>query len=503
MRRLLALALVGLITAGVLALASGRVGYVTTAGVSMEPTYSAGDLVLVSRDGDYGVGDAVAYRDPGSGATVLHRIIDGDAADGFVLRGDNNESIDPHEPTADELTGRAVAHVPGVGGILGSPVTKGAIALTVAGLVGSLALPTPKKNRTMTEPAAPRTRTSRHQRPRSRVRTVWLAALALDVVLVAGVVAAFALRPAPAAAEPPADDAPLEQHVELGYGADVARTETYSDGRIETGDTVFRALVDEIEVFARTAGPDDVTVDGFVQVDLTVSSSAGWSRTAPLVERTDLDGDLDLTAAIPFVHLDRLAERVAFETGVSAGTLDLTVALTGEARVGDGEPVDLEATLPLRLSGQTVTLSGAETTDTDAGPAVATSIELPPPPADADEPDGDEPDGDERPDLTRPALGALLLGVGVTAVIWPTGHDEDEDDAVVRIRTTELFHPLSSSSVEVADPADVEGIARHAHAPILCRDDGWQGVVSDDVLYWTPAPVPQPLPEPDGRRRQR
>ncbi|MCO8125662.1 signal peptidase I [Acidimicrobiia bacterium EGI L10123] len=483
MRRLLALALVGLITAGVLVLASGRVGYVSTAGVSMEPTYSAGDLVLVSRDGDYGVGDAVAYRDPGTGATVLHRIIGGGGAEGFVLQGDNNESIDPHEPTADELTGRAIGHVPAVGGVLGSPAAKGAITLAVAGLVGSLALPSHTKARTMAAHLAPKARKDRHRRAHPRVRRVWLASLVVDAVLVAGVLAAFSLRPTPAGAEPPADAEPLEHHVELGYGADVASTDTYPDGRIETGDTVFRMLADEAEVFARTVGPDGVVVDGFVQLDLTVSSSAGWSRTAPLVERTELDGDLDLTSAIPFFHMDRLAERITSETGVSAGTLDLTVTLVGEAHVGDSEPVDLEATLPLRLGPQTLTLSGAETTDTDDSPAVTSTVELPVAPAD------DEP-VEERPDLTRPALGALLLGVGITAVVWPTGDEEDDPDAVVRIRTTELYHPLSASSVEVADAADVEGIARHAHAPILCRDDGWQGVVSDDVLYWTPPPVP-------------
>ncbi|HSP02605.1 MAG TPA: hypothetical protein VLR27_03845, partial [Acidimicrobiales bacterium] len=323
------------------------------------------------------------------------------------------------------------------------------------------------------------------RRAHPRVRRVWLASLVIDAVLVAGVLAAFSLRPAPAGAEPPADAAPLEHHVELGYGADVAPTETYPDGRIETGDTAFRTLTDDVDVFARTVGPDGVDVDGFVQVDLDVSSSAGWSRTVSLVERTDLDGDLDLTAPIDFARFDGLAQRIAFETGVSAGTLDLTVVLSGEANVADGEPVELEATLPLRLGPQTLTLTGAETTDTDDGPVVATTAELP-----AAQATDDEPASDERPDLTRPALGALLLGVGITAVVWPTGQDEDDPDAVVRIRTTELYHPLSASSVEVADPADVEGIARHAHAPILCRDDGWQGVVNDDVLYWTPPPVP-------------
>lgn len=485
MRRLLALALVGLIAAGVLALASGRIGYVSTSGVSMEPTYSAGDLVLVSRDGIHGVGDAVAYRDPGTGATVLHRIIGGDAAEGYVLQGDNNESIDPHEPTADELIGRAVAHVPRLGGILGSPATKGALALAVAGLVGSLALPSQAKKRTMAAHLEPKTRKDRNARAHPKVRRVWLASLVIDAVLVAGVLAAFSLRPAPAAAEAPADPEPIEQRVELGYGADVAETETYPDGRIETGDTVFRTLADRIDVFARTVGPDDVTVDGFVQVDLTVSSSAGWSRTASLVERTDLDGDVDLTAAIPFSHIDRLAERIAFETGVSAGTIDLTVTLTGEAHVDDGEPVDLAATLPLRLGTQTLTAASAETTETDDGPAIAATVELPPAPTvDA------EPATNERPDLTRPALGALLLGVGITAVAWPTGRDEEDPDGAVRIRTTELYHPLSASSVEVADVADVEGIARQSHAPILCRDDGWRGVVSGDVLYWTPPTVP-------------
>src|SRR5690606_7383780 len=192
---------------------------------------------------------------------------------------------DPHEPTADELTGRAIAHVPAVGGVLGSPPAKGAIALAVAGLVGSLALPSHTKERTMAAHLAPETRKDRHRRAHPRIRRVWLASLVVDAVLVAGVLAAFSLRPVPAGAEPPADAEPLEHHVELGYGADVTPTETYPGGRIETGDTAFRTLTERVDVFARTTGPDGVAVDGFVQVDLDVSSSAGWSRTVSLLER--------------------------------------------------------------------------------------------------------------------------------------------------------------------------------------------------------------------------
>ncbi|GGC05298.1 S24/S26 family peptidase [Cellulomonas carbonis] len=91
-------------------------------GRSMEPTYVTGDLV-VARCGQPEVGDVVVYTPPGTGgARVIHRIVDGDPG-AWVLQGDNNDFLDPWEPTDADVLGRAVLHLPGVG-------TAGAVLLS-------------------------------------------------------------------------------------------------------------------------------------------------------------------------------------------------------------------------------------------------------------------------------------------------------------------------------------------------------------------------------------
>ncbi len=106
-------------------------------GHSMEPTYYTGDLV-VARCGDYQVGDVVVYTPPNVGsARVIHRIIGGDS-EGWVMQGDNNNFIDPWEPTNDDILGSAAVSIPKVGllgTVLVSPVTWVSLLLVAVALV--------------------------------------------------------------------------------------------------------------------------------------------------------------------------------------------------------------------------------------------------------------------------------------------------------------------------------------------------------------------------------
>ena len=107
-----------LVTAAALVALAVSVGWLTpvvTFGTSMLPTYHAGDLVIVAHGSDYEVGDIVGYRSSGSEQIVLHRIVGGDAASGFEMRGDNNASVDPYAPKPADIVGRAIIHVPKVG----------------------------------------------------------------------------------------------------------------------------------------------------------------------------------------------------------------------------------------------------------------------------------------------------------------------------------------------------------------------------------------------------
>ena len=99
----------------------GPVTYIIVRGSSMQPTYAAGDLVIVRQASAYHVDDVVAYRVPdgqiGAGHIVIHRLVGGDDK-GFTLRGDNNPSIDPWTPRASDIVGEAWTSVPGLGRIL-------------------------------------------------------------------------------------------------------------------------------------------------------------------------------------------------------------------------------------------------------------------------------------------------------------------------------------------------------------------------------------------------
>lgn len=92
--------------------------FTIVSGHSMEPTYYTGDLVW-SRCGEPSIGDVVVYQpEDTGGARVIHRIIGGSAADGWVIQGDNNDFLDPWTPSNDQILGSAVLHISGLGRVV-------------------------------------------------------------------------------------------------------------------------------------------------------------------------------------------------------------------------------------------------------------------------------------------------------------------------------------------------------------------------------------------------
>ncbi len=150
------------VTAAALALVwpqtfGGATAFVGVDGDSMAGTYLDGDLVVVRAQSAYEVGDVVTYRIPagefGAGAAVIHRIIGGNPATGFVTQGDNRDRPDEWRPRHDDVVGKSWVRVPSAASrfqAMGRPVPLGALcaALTVA--VGLL----PRRSRAAPEPVA-------------------------------------------------------------------------------------------------------------------------------------------------------------------------------------------------------------------------------------------------------------------------------------------------------------------------------------------------------------
>lgn len=87
----------------------GPTAVVVVSGTSMQPSLHTGDLVLVHRRRSYRVGDVIAYKVPegevGAGGVIIHRITGGDAATGFVVRGDNRTTVDQWRPRPADVMG--------------------------------------------------------------------------------------------------------------------------------------------------------------------------------------------------------------------------------------------------------------------------------------------------------------------------------------------------------------------------------------------------------------
>jgi signal peptidase I len=101
----------------------GSASYVWVSGTSMEPTLRTGDFVVLRRADSYRIGDIVAFRipagEPAAGTFVIHRIIGGSAATGFVTQGDNKDRPDRWQPSSADVLGTQVFVWSGGGRVIG------------------------------------------------------------------------------------------------------------------------------------------------------------------------------------------------------------------------------------------------------------------------------------------------------------------------------------------------------------------------------------------------
>jgi signal peptidase len=145
--------------------------YVIVSGHSMEPTLHTGDVAFVIRHASYRRGDVVAYRvpdgQPGAGGIVIHRVIGGSNAAGYVTRGDNRAEHDIWRPKPGDVIGSMALQIPLAGRLpafLRTPLGLG----ICAGLLAFLLVTGTRKRKPQERPPAPPVLTAPPQR-RARV----------------------------------------------------------------------------------------------------------------------------------------------------------------------------------------------------------------------------------------------------------------------------------------------------------------------------------------------
>ncbi|MDY7084901.1 MAG: signal peptidase I [Actinomycetota bacterium] len=364
---------------GVWAVATERVSYVVTHGVSMNPVYYKGDLVVIVRRGSYQVGDIVAYRDERSGERVLHRIIGGDATNGFVFKGDNNQSIDFPRPTQGELVGKELFHIPH-GGIwlkpLLSPAGLGMIMFLIVG-GGTAAAKTrrqvprgrrKKKVKAMPPQADSLARAAEVVQSIERmsaparalaVLSAALAGLALGLGLVGWtvpVVERVAVPPGPA------------QTTTFSYSAKVGPTPAYDGTTVTSPDPIFRKLVERIDLRVRYEGPP-----GTFDLVAALSNGTGWRTTMTLVPaqeftRTPYEKVVKL-------NLDALSKRAAAASeviGTGAGN-PLTIELTSHV-LADAAPL-FTATAQFGMDNVQFTVASKSSLSTSSDTSAGTALQ--------------------------------------------------------------------------------------------------------------------------------
>jgi signal peptidase I len=112
----------------------GPASYVMVSGISMEPLYHNGDMVILRTQSRYEAGDIIAYKVPaddiGAGHLVIHRIVGSDEK-GLITKGDNRKGEDLWRPQESDVIGKAWIHLPGMGkplSLLHAPLPLAAVA---------------------------------------------------------------------------------------------------------------------------------------------------------------------------------------------------------------------------------------------------------------------------------------------------------------------------------------------------------------------------------------
>ncbi|MEU4158796.1 S24 family peptidase [Actinoplanes sp. NPDC026670] len=370
-------AILAMAAIGTWAISTHRVSYVITRGVSMQPTYSQGDLVFVIKSHSYESGQIAAYHSPDGTFEVLHRIIGGDADSGYVLKGDNNAAVDPPKPTAAQIIGKAVLHIP-KGGTWLQPI----LSPTGLGMIGFLffgagtALPNNRRN-------IPRGHRKKRVKGMSggggsfAMATAIFKAVsrlhpALRAVAYTAAIAGISglalgilgwMKPV---TETASSGGTAGESMTFSYSAEVPQSAAYDGTTVHSPDPVFRRLAQIVNLhMAYTGRP------GRIQVIARLSSQSGWHKTLQLSQQKQFttnrytgETQLDLQS------LQQIAVDAGKAIGAEMGPI--TLALTAQIRHSDGSAFDPQ--LSLNLAPLALTLAGsAESLAVDKSSTSATT----------------------------------------------------------------------------------------------------------------------------------
>ncbi|MPZ99458.1 MAG: signal peptidase I [Dehalococcoidia bacterium] len=342
----------------------GPASFVIVSGVSMRPTMHTGDLAVLHRESEYAPGDVVAFKTP-EGGLIIHRIVGGDAEQGFVMQGDNRDHIDEWHPKPDDILGSLWLHAPGLGDRLLWLKQPQNIGMLMAALIAVPILYTTdtRLRRRRGHPMAPK---HQNARPASDAGGNTLGeppggwpvfgglVAAGGLFLLLGVLGVLAWRQPATETE----QATIERYTHSAsfdftflmapstlYPTGRVRGEAAEDGPVTTSQPVYTRLADELVVNLDylLEGAALEGVSGTVAAELLVRAGEdGWVQTSVLSEPEAFIGtSLERTFRFDLAQVSATIARIEEEIGYSAGSYELVLAprldVTGTAA---GQPFE-------------------------------------------------------------------------------------------------------------------------------------------------------------------
>jgi signal peptidase I len=475
----------------------GSTTYVDTDGISMEPRFHSGDLVLVRRRSSYHVGEIVAYNSTVFHTIVLHRIVGRDGA-GYVFKGDNNNFVDSEHPAGSQLIGTLWLHIPGAGADLASlrsPALIGALVAVGVLLFAGAAFTRRKRRRGRQRRAAETAGATPRRAPRHSAEPI-VGVLAVGLVLLLPFVALGVLAfTRPSAALLPSAT-PYEQSGTLSYAANATPGPAYPSGRAVTGEPLFTHVISAVklrfEYRFRAAAAHSLT--GKAALYATIASTNGWQTTLELAPPTRFRGDrvfvtgkLDLTSLLALV---RHLETTTAVGGSYTLTLLPNVSTTGSL---DGLPV--HATFSPRIQFSLNQLEVQPVASAGSSPAAGASSVSPLAPSAAGSATGrrDQPlfislkvarlSVATARQIALSAIAVLICALVTTcALLRPRRRDESE---AILARYGQLIIPVArvwqrpgAAVIDVEDMDALARIAEHYDRSILHEE------AEDGEAFW-------------------
>ena len=77
---------------------------------SMQPTLYIDEMIIVKPDKEYEVGDIITFYDESFKGYVTHRIIDINEMNGFITKGDFNNTRDENSVVMEDIVGKVIFH---------------------------------------------------------------------------------------------------------------------------------------------------------------------------------------------------------------------------------------------------------------------------------------------------------------------------------------------------------------------------------------------------------